>query len=72
VRVYVANRTNSGIGLWQMVAEILGGSSVTRKLARNGARGDENASDPRRNLASQMRTSRSLRRIHQYAVYLYL
>jgi hypothetical protein len=28
--MYVANRTNSEIGLWQMGAEILGGSSAIR------------------------------------------
>jgi hypothetical protein len=28
VRVFVANRTNSGIGLWQMGVEVLGGSSA--------------------------------------------
>ncbi len=30
--MYVANRTNSEIGLWQMGAEILGGSSATLTL----------------------------------------
>ena len=35
--MYVANRTNSEIGLWQMGAEILGGSSANRKLSNFAA-----------------------------------
>ena len=35
-RVYVANRTYSEIGLWQMGVEILAGLSANRKLTYRG------------------------------------